>query len=47
MLDAGRNVLRLLPPLCMSQQQVDRVVTTLDSVMGMEQVGRVPGQAIA
>jgi LysW-gamma-L-lysine/LysW-L-ornithine aminotransferase len=47
MLDAGRNVLRLLPPLCMGQQQVDRVVTTLDSVMGMEQVGRVPSQAIA
>ena len=32
-LDAGRNVLRFLPPLIIEREQVDRVVDVLDSVM--------------
>jgi len=47
MLDAGRNVLRFLPPLCMNKQQVDRVITVLDHLLEVEQVGRVPSQTIA
>jgi acetylornithine/LysW-gamma-L-lysine aminotransferase len=32
-LDAGRNVLRFLPPLVIEKEQIDRVVDVLDSVM--------------
>ncbi len=32
-LDAGRNVLRFLPPLVIEREQVDRVVNILESVM--------------
>lgn len=32
-LDAGRNVLRFLPPLVIGREQVDRVVDVLDSVI--------------
>lgn len=35
-LDAGRNVLRFLPPLVIKKEQVDRVVDVLDSVMAEE-----------
>jgi acetylornithine/succinyldiaminopimelate/putrescine aminotransferase len=47
MLDAGRNVLRFLPPLCLDRSLVDRVVTMLDRLMELEQAARVPGQTIA
>ncbi len=33
-LDAGRNVLRFLPPLVIEKEQIDRVVEVLDEVMG-------------
>lgn len=33
-LDAGRNVLRFLPPLVIEKEQIDRVVDILDLVMG-------------
>jgi acetylornithine/LysW-gamma-L-lysine aminotransferase len=33
-LDAGRNVLRFLPPLVIEKEQIDKVVEALDSVMG-------------
>jgi acetylornithine/LysW-gamma-L-lysine aminotransferase len=33
-LDAGRNVLRFLPPLVIEKEQVDRVVEVLDEVLG-------------
>ena len=33
-LDAGRNILRFLPPLVIEKEQIDRVVDVLDSVMG-------------
>jgi len=35
-LDAGRNVLRLLPPLVITRDQIDRVVSVLDEVIGEE-----------
>ena len=35
-LDAGRNVVRFLPPLIISREQIDRVVETLDAVMEQE-----------
>jgi acetylornithine/LysW-gamma-L-lysine aminotransferase len=35
-LDAGRNVLRFLPPLIIEREQVDRVVNVLDSVMAKD-----------
>jgi acetylornithine/LysW-gamma-L-lysine aminotransferase len=35
-LDAGRNVLRFLPPLVIEREQIDRVIEVLDEVMGEE-----------
>ena len=35
-LDAGRNVVRFLPPLVISKEQVDKVVDTLDVVLEQE-----------
>jgi acetylornithine/LysW-gamma-L-lysine aminotransferase len=40
-LDAGRNVLRFLPPLVISQDQLDRVVEVLDSVIGEEERAKI------
>lgn len=46
-LDAGRNVLRFLPPLVISQEQLDRVATIVDAVVGEEnaRLTRSPSQA--
>jgi acetylornithine/LysW-gamma-L-lysine aminotransferase len=33
LLDAGRNILRLLPPLVIKQKQLDRVVQVLDQTL--------------
>jgi acetylornithine/LysW-gamma-L-lysine aminotransferase len=35
-LDAGRNVLRFLPPLVIEKEQIDKVVTVLDEVLAEE-----------
>lgn len=35
-LDAGRNVLRFLPPLVITEEQIGRVVSVLDEVIGEE-----------
>jgi acetylornithine/succinyldiaminopimelate/putrescine aminotransferase len=35
-LDAGRNVVRFLPPLVIEKAQIDKVVETLDVVMEQE-----------
>lgn len=40
-LDAGRNVLRFLPPLVISREQLDRVIEVLDVVIGEEERARV------
>jgi len=42
-LDAGRNVVRLLPPLIIEREQIDAVVAVLDDVLGEEQAARFPG----
>ncbi len=36
-LDAGRNVLRFLPPLVIEKEQIDKVVAVLDEVIGEEE----------
>ena len=36
-LDAGRTVVRLLPPLVITKAQIDKAVTVLDSVLGAEE----------
>jgi len=36
-LDAGRNVVRLLPPLVIEKEQIDKVITVLDNVLGEEE----------
>ncbi|MFB0568167.1 MAG: aspartate aminotransferase family protein [Nitrososphaeria archaeon] len=37
MLDAGRNVMRFLPPLVIEEAQLDRVVSVLEEVLGEEE----------
>jgi LysW-gamma-L-lysine/LysW-L-ornithine aminotransferase len=36
-LDAGRTVIRLLPPLVINKAQIDRVIAVLDTVLGEEE----------
>jgi acetylornithine/LysW-gamma-L-lysine aminotransferase len=36
-LDAGRTVVRLLPPLVIEKQQIDKAVSVLDEVLGEEE----------
>ena len=36
-LDAGRTVVRLLPPLVIEKEQIDRAVLVLDEVFGEEE----------
>jgi len=36
-LDAGRNVLRFLPPLVIQKEHIDRVIATLDTVTGEQE----------
>jgi acetylornithine/LysW-gamma-L-lysine aminotransferase len=43
MLDAGRNILRFLPPLCIQPKQVDRVLEILPKVLEKEELARSPG----
>ena len=40
-LDAGRNVVRLLPPLVIEKGQIDRAVSVLDEVLGEEEAARL------
>jgi len=42
MIDAGRNVLRFLPPICIRKVEVDKVIRTLQSIVGKEQLARLP-----
>lgn len=43
-LDAGRNILRFLPPLVITREQIDQVVNVLDVVIGEEESARLRGQ---
>lgn len=38
-LNAGRNVLRFLPPLMVNKDQIDQAITVIDSILGDEQIG--------
>ncbi|NIW13881.1 MAG: aspartate aminotransferase family protein, partial [Candidatus Thorarchaeota archaeon] len=40
-LDAGRNVVRLLPPLVISDEQVITVASVLDGLLGEEEAARI------
>lgn len=42
-LDAGRNVLRFLPPLVISKEQIDKAISVLDSVLEEEENARRSG----
>jgi acetylornithine/N-succinyldiaminopimelate aminotransferase len=36
-LDAGRNVLRFLPPLVIEKDQIDKTISVLNEVIGEEE----------
>jgi len=40
-LDAGRNVVRLLPPLVIGEDQVEKVISVLDDAIGEEEADRL------
>jgi len=42
-LDAGRNVLRFLPPLVIEKEHIDRVISTLDIILKEEEHERLSG----
>jgi acetylornithine/LysW-gamma-L-lysine aminotransferase len=42
-LDAGRTVVRLLPPLVINKKQIDRTISVLDEVLGDEESERTSG----
>jgi LysW-gamma-L-lysine/LysW-L-ornithine aminotransferase len=42
LLDAGRNVVRFLPPLSIQDSQVDRVIERLKSIMVKEELAKLP-----
>jgi acetylornithine/succinyldiaminopimelate/putrescine aminotransferase len=42
-LDAGRNVVRMLPPLIIDRGEIDRAVTVLDEVLKVEEAARLGG----
>jgi 4-aminobutyrate aminotransferase-like enzyme len=47
MLDAGRNVLRFLPPLVITPGQIDRVIEILDITLGEEESARLLNSSFA
>jgi len=44
MLDAGRNVLRFLPPLVITRSHIDRTAEVLDEIIGEKESGRLRGK---
>lgn len=40
-LDAGRNVVRMLPPLVIQRSQIDKAISVLDEVLGEEEAARL------
>ena len=42
-LDAGRNILRFLPPLLIEKEQIDTVISVLDEVIKEEENEGLPG----
>jgi acetylornithine/LysW-gamma-L-lysine aminotransferase len=45
LLDAGRNVLRFLPPLSIQSEHVDQVVSVLQSILEKEELAKLPSAA--
>lgn len=45
-LDAGRTVVRLLPPLVIEKQQIDKAIMVLDEVLGEEEDERAKGGTV-
>lgn len=45
MLDAGRNILRFLPPLVITRAHIDRATEVLDEVIGEKESGRLRGKS--
>jgi len=45
-LDAGRTVVRLLPPLVINKKQIDRVINVLDEVLGEEESERANSNSV-
>jgi acetylornithine/LysW-gamma-L-lysine aminotransferase len=43
MLDAGRNVLRFLPPLCIEQAHIDKTSNVLRGILEREEIAKLPG----
>ena len=46
-LDAGRTVVRLLPPLVINKKQIDRTITVLDQVLGEEESERASSSTVS
>jgi acetylornithine/succinyldiaminopimelate/putrescine aminotransferase len=44
-LDAGKTVVRFLPPLVIEKSQIDMAITVLDAVLGEEENARLPSAA--
>jgi acetylornithine/succinyldiaminopimelate/putrescine aminotransferase len=42
-LDAGRNVVRMLPPLIINRAEIDRAIMVLNEVLGVEEAARLSG----
>jgi acetylornithine/succinyldiaminopimelate/putrescine aminotransferase len=42
-LDAGRNVLRFLPPLVIEKEQIDKTISVLETVIKEEENARTSG----
>jgi acetylornithine/LysW-gamma-L-lysine aminotransferase len=46
-IDAGRTVVRLLPPLVITRPQIDRAITALDEALGEEEVERANSNPVS
>jgi acetylornithine/LysW-gamma-L-lysine aminotransferase len=46
-IDAGRTVVRLLPPLVITKPQIDRAIAILDESLGEEEVERASGSTVS
>jgi acetylornithine/N-succinyldiaminopimelate aminotransferase len=42
-LDAGRNILRMLPPLVINKEHVDQIIQVLEHVVGEEEAAKLRG----
>jgi acetylornithine/LysW-gamma-L-lysine aminotransferase len=45
-LDAGRNVVRFLPPFVISEEQIDKAISVLDNILEEEENARASGASV-